>query len=721
MKIDIDVPLKMKGIVTIEAHTPQGELLHQEVQDNIIVVSGFYGLRNTRLGDQLLNTCILGRDGQAPTTGDAFYQGPGEHGFINEYTDVVCPKEFAGDSYCPVPQDRSIVARSTANGGTDDVYAYTGDPDYYWSLTRKRIFAYDTDYFLAATAVYLADAGCPGGNQLGSWTAEGWGDLTKEASYIKEIGFCSGDVDVHKANENCGDDNFTVPYWAAESDLSGILWNRVVLDQSIGFESVSPWDTPDVVLASDAIITVTIELRVYFDTTANTQVMDINGVETTVRTRVGTAGYFDEALLRRLGYWRGDTYAGWIGESNTLPSITGYYNSNHRISSASTIEATTYAKARKYKISSGLGNYGGGIGGIIHGNFVSGFEDRHLFCTVFNPKIVKTELERVEFNMSKPKQIAHIGIQGIVKSVELINVKTGKVTLKLGPFPNLIVDAAMNAIGSSGADTDIDSLVEYLGVGTDNTAPANGQTALGSQVDDRYNDADGFSDTYASGDGYAYWEATRTRVIGTANGNGNLTELGFFKEASGGTMWSRALFLDGEGAPTTVVKTDEEQLRVVYAWRVYLVLSPTTDVITINAVEIDCDSRALKGNEADAWGGSGYLLHLGKWNTDYRMAKAYLTNTFPAIDGGIFTGDSDQPDSISLVAYGAGNFYRDMDIIFEPGDANFDGGVIGAIALPWTGTLVDGDYALGTTFDPKVAKSNLERFTFRARVSWGRH
>jgi hypothetical protein len=322
--------------------------------------------------------------------------------------------------------------------------------------------------------------------------------------------------------------------------------------------------------------------------------------------------------------------------------------------------------------------------------------------------------------MSSPKHIAHLGIEGIIKSVELINVKTGKVTLRLGPFPNLIVDAAMNAIGSSSADTDIDSLIEYLGVGTDNTAPAAGQTALGSQVDDRYNDNDGFSDSYASGAGYAYWEATRTRVIAAAFGNGNLTELGFFKAASGDTMWSRALFLDGGGSPTTVVKTSDEELRVVYAWRVYLTLSPTTDVLTIDSISTDCDSRALKGNESDAWGALGYLRYLGRWNTDYRVAKGYETNVFPAIAGGGFTGDSDLPDSISLVSYGAGNFYRDMDIVFEPGDANFTTG-IGAIALPHPYLISQGDHALGTTFDPKVDKSNLERFTFRARVSWGKH
>jgi hypothetical protein len=117
--------------------------------------------------------------------------------------------------------------------------------------------------------------------------------------------------------------------------------------------------------------------------------------------RCSSAGYFDEGFLRRLGYWRGDGYAATIGESNTLPSITGYYypdGSSARVSSVTNVENSAHYKVQKYKTNSGLGNWVGGIGGIKHGNFVSGFEGRHIFVTVFNPKIIKTELERVEFN-----------------------------------------------------------------------------------------------------------------------------------------------------------------------------------------------------------------------------------------------------------------------------------------------------------------------------------
>jgi hypothetical protein len=324
----------------------------------------------------------------------------------------------------------------------------------------------------------------------------------------------------------------------------------------------------------------------------------------------------------------------------------------------------------------------------------------------------------------RQRHTAHFGLRGIVKSVELIDIHTGMPKpinaagdLKLGPFPNLIVDAALNGIGNG---KPIDDMVEYLGVGTDNTAPAANQTALSSQVDDRYNSDGGFSDSNASGPANAYWSVTRTREIGPAFGNGNLTELGFFEDESGGTMWSRMLFLDGVGSPTTVVKSSNESLRVVYEWRVYLVLSPTSDVFDIDSVSTDCESRAIQGNDGDAWGGDGYAYFLGTWDEDSRRCRAYESNTFPAIDGGTFTGDSDLADSVDFLAYGSDDFYIDVDIVFEPGDANFTTG-IGAIALPYCGSFIGGKHGLATTFDPKVDKDNTERFTFQGRVSWGRH
>lgn len=309
----------------------------------------------------------------------------------------------------------------------------------------------------------------------------------------------------------------------------------------------------------------------------------------------------------------------------------------------------------------------------------------------------------------------HFGIQGKIKSVELICAKTGLIKRRLTEFPNLIVDAALNAIGNG---TTIDELVEYVAVGTDNTTPDASDTSLGAQVDDRYNDAGGFAETEGSGPAYAYWYYTKTREIGEDDGNGNLTELGFFEEATGGTMWCRQLFLSG-GTPTTLVKTSDESLRIIYEWRLYLVTTPTTDALTIDGVPTDCDSRALSGNNAHAWGNNGYLRHLGAWETDPRRCKAFETNAFPNIDAGGFTGTGSQVTSCGMQAYGTGNFYRDQNFIFDPGVGNFTTG-IGAMHYPSQGLFISSVAGLGVTFDPKIQKDDTERFTFVGRTSFGR-
>ena len=405
MKIELDVPLQFKGIVTVQAHSPSGELLHEEIQDNLIVNSGFAALAsNVKIGDTLTNACILGRDNTPPSAVDNWYT---PHGFVRGLTQKVCEQEFAGDSYCPFPQERSIVAVSENNGGTNDVYDRV-DPDeapYWWRLTRKRIFTYHNDYFKGG-GLSLTNSGI-NGNQVNDWFDEGWTILPKEASYIAEVGWCAA-ADLLIPWGYCWipapppghEEAFTVPGW-----LGTNLWNRVVLEQRIGYEVTPPytaWAVPDVVLAQDAIITVTLELRIHLTTDTTTQVIDVDGVPTTCRTRVikrWEYGVWAEGVLRNFGWWRGDSRCAVVGESNTLPGTTSYYEGSD-ISSASGGASGTFFKVLKYKINAGIGNFATGVGGLAYGNFSNVTLTRdQCFVTVFNPKIPKTTLDRLEIHI----------------------------------------------------------------------------------------------------------------------------------------------------------------------------------------------------------------------------------------------------------------------------------------------------------------------------------
>lgn len=396
MKINLDIPLQFKGIVTVEAHTAEGELLHREVQDNLIVSTGFGGLVDTLLGDELLKTCILGRNTTAPALGDLFL-GPGSGSSFTELYNPDCPDDPPGTA-CALAPVRSIVARSTSNGGTADVYDRSLSAPYYWRLTRKRVFTRHVDYFMAGNSSSISGT-CAVGSA--AWALDGWGSLDKEASFIGEVGFCSGVVEPRKYVREC----VTVPEWSADPANDGRLWNRIALGTTIGFESATPYATPDVILPTTGVITVTLELRAYFSIDATVQVVDVDGTPTTVSTRVqerDRAGYWAEGFLRRFGYWRGDGRAATAGESNTLPPTDqGYFpdGSSVQVSSAWTDSSGPNYIVRKYRFNAGIANWSGGIGGMIHCNSEDGITDAHIFCTVFNPKIPKTALERLEIEI----------------------------------------------------------------------------------------------------------------------------------------------------------------------------------------------------------------------------------------------------------------------------------------------------------------------------------
>jgi len=312
-----------------------------------------------------------------------------------------------------------------------------------------------------------------------------------------------------------------------------------------------------------------------------------------------------------------------------------------------------------------------------------------------------------------PRRHLTFGIEGVVKSVELVDVKTGIVERRIDTFKNIITDAGLDAIGNG---TQIGSLVNYLAVGTGSTTPAVSQTTLDTQLGARYNANGGFADVVSSEASYAYWELERTRVIPTTDGNGNLTELALFSAATSGTMWMRQLFRDEVGDPTTIVKQSTQQLRVTYAWRIYPTLTAGTSNIVIDGVATTCSERAMQVDDANEWGSGGLLTRLGEWSALTANCRAYETDTIPTTTGGALTGTYAAASSASYAAYVNGDFYRDILMVWEPSVANHATG-IGSIGFTIKG---NGVQCLSTQFTPKVAKTDTKRFSYTARISWGR-
>lgn len=302
-----------------------------------------------------------------------------------------------------------------------------------------------------------------------------------------------------------------------------------------------------------------------------------------------------------------------------------------------------------------------------------------------------------------------IGLRGYFV-VELIHSRTGLIKRRL-EFPNVITNAGLNGIGNVNS---VSNLIQWCGVGTDNTPPDVSDTALGSQLGNRTNSNGGISDDLVSGPDFDYWEFIRVREFAENEANGNLTEVGFFSASSGGVMYTRQLFLDSEGSPTTIVKTTDDRLRITYKHRAYPNKTAKVQNINVNGVPTTVTSRIQELDSPDHAGGLAW--NIGSWGSG---ARAVETNILPDVNGS-FGGNTVGVSSGSYAAYSSNSFFREYTGVWNPSVANFATGVGGIENWHITSFGVNPRMCQATVFDPKIPKDNTRRLTFVVRHQWAR-
>lgn len=311
-----------------------------------------------------------------------------------------------------------------------------------------------------------------------------------------------------------------------------------------------------------------------------------------------------------------------------------------------------------------------------------------------------------------------LGLRGFF-TVELIDAKSGLIKRRL-EFPNLITDAGLDALGNG---VQLGQLINsYMGVGTGSAAPGNSDTALVTEiapaVTHRTTSNGGIAEVYGSGPSYAYWYRRITRLFSETQANGNLTELGLFTTSSAGTMFVRQLFKDALLAPTTITKTSADQLRVTYEIRLY---SPTVDVtvnpFAVSGVNYSVTTRAFDIANGKTWGQDNSIFAvMTSFRSTGLYASAIATNVLYAnADPLAFGTTIAVATSNSTAGYVSGTFYADLTTVFDPGIANFAGGV-GSLII---GT--DGGPGFQQAFTPKLPKDNTKRLTIVNRISWARY
>lgn len=275
-----------------------------------------------------------------------------------------------------------------------------------------------------------------------------------------------------------------------------------------------------------------------------------------------------------------------------------------------------------------------------------------------------------------------------------------------GWYRNLIVDAGLNAL--AGGTIAIITLTNYCSVGTGTNAPANGDVVLQTPIAPRTNSNGGFADTNGAGasDAYRWWKIAR--VFTESQVNGNLNEVGFFSALTGGTMFNRQRLKDINGEDVTITKTDQDQLHINLEWRAYPDQSVRNQSIVISGVTTSVDNRALDidGTWVSFPGNIGTILLEG---------EVYTLNTMPDIRARQ-AGTGVTESSGALQTYGSGNFYRDLELKWEPATGNAIG-PFGSLEFWGPGTDKPSQIA---TFDPKIAKDATRRVTIMVRCHLAR-
>lgn len=310
--------------------------------------------------------------------------------------------------------------------------------------------------------------------------------------------------------------------------------------------------------------------------------------------------------------------------------------------------------------------------------------------------------------------------------LQLVDAKTKVVKRELS-FPNVITDGCLNIIGNG--TSNLTSMFNYLAVGTGSVSgqyiPSGSNTGLSGEATGRTISNESVSDVGTLVNGSTpynpYWKLVRHRVFTETQGNGSLTEIGFFNNSSGGTLANRAAIRDIAGTPTVLVKTAEDQLRVDFEWRLYVPMALTSGTFFMAGTNIEYTSSVIQMSYDYAWGtNTGMTTLLGNWGTPRLWAQSASvmlpysgTQIFPTLAPWVAATAN------WLGSYTNGTYYRQFSSSFDPGIANATPGI--GTFLVFAGHLNSANTAnYCTIFNPTIPKTNTRRLTFAYQFGWGR-
>lgn len=278
-------------------------------------------------------------------------------------------------------------------------------------------------------------------------------------------------------------------------------------------------------------------------------------------------------------------------------------------------------------------------------------------------------------------------------------------------FDNIILDSGLNRWGTGG-------IIAGAAIGTGAATPLATDTGLQTQT--HYTTTSGTGNNAFTAGGVSPYNNTRTSVYRTTLGalDGSYTEVG--AGWASGSMFSRALILDGGGVPTSISISAAQQLDIVYQLSVYPLLTDFTDTVTIDGVDYVVTGRPFNVNSPNAAGGGWGVLtgnRIGSHttgNSAYNGVIGAVTDPNPA---GATAGGT-----AADVAYGDGSYERQATVTYGPTQGNVAGGILsttkswgasGGGAPTWFASF---QYE----FDAAVPKVDTKTLVLNYTCGWGR-
>jgi hypothetical protein len=270
-------------------------------------------------------------------------------------------------------------------------------------------------------------------------------------------------------------------------------------------------------------------------------------------------------------------------------------------------------------------------------------------------------------------------------------------------FPNLITDAGLEAMGT----TSTAALTAYCRVGSGTAAPAVTDSALAAHIA-ASNTTQASAGTAQASPPY-YGSLTLTKRFAAGVAAGNLSEVGMASGAITGTLFSRALILDGLGAPTTITVLADEVLDVTYELRNYPPLEDSAWSATIGGVEYSGVVRASSVTNG-TWVGSSYPA--GIWASGAANVIAYngAIGAITATPAGSSSGRTG-----TNAAYAAASRVRNFSATWGLNDGNLAGGI-----TAFRFETAHGYYQASVS--PAIPKDATKTLTMTFRCGpWGRY